>query len=123
MLPQVSPHWLWGNTNFIELYKKMKGLRFCVWYTGRKRQLLVLDPDLINKITVTDFQHFVDVTFFDPNYSKVSYYNIYILVEVCLIINYIDILLCSNCNSKYFSGSYLSGVLIAQNLFSRFCIL
>jgi hypothetical protein len=70
-LPQISPHWLWGNADFIDHYETMKRLRYCVWYTGRKRQLLVLDPTLINKITITDFHHFVDVTFFDPGYSKV----------------------------------------------------
>ena len=65
-------HRVWGNENFGEHCRIMKGLRFGVWYTGRKRQLFVMDPDLIHKIVVTDFDHFVDSAFLDPEYSKVS---------------------------------------------------
>ena len=72
-LPEISPHWFWGNASLSEQYKTMKGLRFCVWYTGRKRKLLVMDPEIINKITVTDFNHFVDVAFLDAEYTKVIY--------------------------------------------------
>lgn len=79
MLPQIKPHWFWGNNSFDHAYKVMNGLRFCAWYTGRKRQLLILDSDLINTIMVTEFNHFVDVPFLDPQYSKVSYQNAYML--------------------------------------------
>ena len=72
-LPQIKPHWLWGNDSVDHAYKVMKCLRFCAWYTGRKRQLLILDPDLINTIMVTEFNHFVDVPFLDPQYSKVRH--------------------------------------------------
>ena len=50
----------------------MKGLRFGVWFTGRKRQLLILDPQLANRIEITDFDHFMNVNFFDPEYTKVK---------------------------------------------------
>ena len=70
-LPQITPHRIWGNTNLAKHYKTMKGLRFCVWYTGRKKQLLILDPELANRIEITDFDHFMNVNFFDPEYTKV----------------------------------------------------
>ena len=71
-LPQIKPHWFYGNSSSDDVYKAMKGVRLGVWYTGRKRQLFVMDPDLIHKIVVTDFDHFVDSAFLDPEYSKVS---------------------------------------------------
>ena len=70
-LPQIMPHRVWGNENFGEHYRIMKGLRFGFWYTGRKRQLLILDPELANRIEITEFDHFMNVNFFDPEYSKV----------------------------------------------------
>ena len=72
-LPQIKPHWFYGNSSSDDVYKAMKGLRLAVWFTGRKRQLFVMDPDLIHKIVVTDFNHFVDSAFLDPDYSKVSF--------------------------------------------------
>ena len=71
-LPQITPHQIWGNNNFGQHYKTMKGLRFCVWYTGRKKQLLILDPELANRIEIMDFDHFMNVNFFDPEYTKVE---------------------------------------------------
>ena len=71
-LPQITPHPIWGNRNFSEHYKAMKGLRFGVWFTGRKRQLLILDPQLANRIEITYFDHFMNVNFFDPEYTKVK---------------------------------------------------
>ena len=71
-LPQIKPHWFYGNNSSDDVYKAMKGVRLGVWYTGRKRQLFAMDPDLIHKIIVTDFDHFVDSAFLDPEYSKVS---------------------------------------------------
>ena len=70
-LPEISPHWFWGNTDANEHYEAMKGLRMGVFYSGRKRKLFILDPDIINKVTVTDFNHFVDSGFLDVEYSKV----------------------------------------------------
>ena len=72
-LPQIMPHRVWGNENFGEHYRIMKGLRFGVWYTGRKRQLLILDPELAKRIEITEFDHFMNVNFFDPEYSKVRW--------------------------------------------------
>ena len=70
-LPQIIPHPIWGNKNFGEHCRIMKGLRLGVWYTGRKRQLLILDPELANRIEITDYDHFMNVNFFDPEYTKV----------------------------------------------------
>ena len=72
-LPQINPHWFYGNSSSDDVYKAMKGLRLGVWYTGRKRHLFVMDPDLIHRIVVTDFNHFVDSAFLDPQYSKVKF--------------------------------------------------
>ena len=72
-LPQIKPHWFYGNSSSDHVYKAMKGLHLAVWFTGRKRQLFIMDPDLIHKIVVTDFNHFVDSAFLDPDYSKVSF--------------------------------------------------
>ena len=70
-LPQIKPHWFYGNSSSDDVYKAMKGVRLGVWYTGRKRQLLILDPELANRIEITDYDHFMNVNFFDPEYTKV----------------------------------------------------
>ena len=49
----------------------MKGLRFCTWYDGSTKKFFMLDPDLINKIQVADFDHFMDLAFTPEQYIKV----------------------------------------------------
>ena len=53
------------------LLKVMKGLRFCTWYDGSTKKFFMLDPDLINKIQVADFDHFMDLAFTPEQYIKV----------------------------------------------------
>ena len=37
----------------------------------RKKRLMILDPDLVTKVLITDFDYFVDNTFFSDKYMKV----------------------------------------------------
>ena len=71
-MAQIKPHWFWGNSDTTSHYWAMKGLRFCIFYHGWEKRLFILDPDLANRITITDFNHFVDSGFLDPEYTKVS---------------------------------------------------
>ena len=50
----------------------MKGTRFCTWYDGSTKKFFMLDPDLINKIQVADFDHFMDLAFTPEQYIKVG---------------------------------------------------
>jgi len=82
-IPEVKPHWFWGNLGSIfgeehfakfydKHYKAMKGLRFCTWYDGSTKKFFMLDPDLINKIQVADFDHFMDLAFTPEQYIKAA---------------------------------------------------
>ena len=79
-LPEVKPHWLWGNmdfskninTAFEQHYKRMKGLRYCTFYNLNEKRLFVLDPDICSKIMITDFDHFEYVPFVPKDYRDVS---------------------------------------------------
>ena len=59
------------DINFIVL-KAMKGLKYCVWYDGGIKKLFMLDPDLITRIQVADFDHFTDLAFTPEAYVDVS---------------------------------------------------
>ena len=82
-LPEIKPHWLWGNQDFsknfnmpsVEHYQKTKGLRYCTFYQMNEKRLFVLDPDICSKIMITDFDHFEYVPFLPKDYSDVSYLN------------------------------------------------
>ena len=55
----------------------MKGLRYCLYYNGGKwargnTKVLILDPELVAKVTMTDFDHFVDTDFFSKEYTEVK---------------------------------------------------
>ena len=80
-LPEISPHWFWGNMDyskhfnevFEEHYRRMKGLRYCLLYMGaNERKLFILDPLIVNKVMNTDFDHFMDTPFLPQQYTKVS---------------------------------------------------
>ena len=49
----------------------MKGLKFCTFYDGSTKKFFILDPDLINKIQIADFDHFMDLAFTPEKYIKV----------------------------------------------------
>ena len=78
-LPEIKPHWLWGNNDFSknlnyageEHYKRMKGLPYCTFYNFNEKRLFVLDPDICSKIMVTDFDHFEYVPFIPKDYRDV----------------------------------------------------
>ena len=85
-IPQIKPGIIWGNddpsasgfvSQYEDVYKAMKGLRYCLYYNGGtwargQTKLMILDPDLVAKIMITDFDHFVDNTFFSYDYMKVN---------------------------------------------------
>ena len=78
-LPEIKPHWLWGNNDFSknmnyageEHYKRMKGLPYCTFYNFNEKRLFVLDPDICSKIMVSDFDHFEYVPFVPKDYRDV----------------------------------------------------
>ena len=78
-LPEIKPHWLWGNTDFSknmnvpfnEHYQRLKGLRYGIFYHMNEKRLFVLDPDICSKIMITDFDHFEYVPFLPREYSEV----------------------------------------------------
>ena len=86
-IAEIKPGVIWGNdipeeTGFMKqydtVYKAMKGLRYCLYYNGGTltrgvKKLLILDPDLVEKVTKTDFDHFVDNQFFTQGYMEVKY--------------------------------------------------
>ena len=88
-LPEIKPHWFLGNLDFTknfnvpfnEHYKRMRGLRYCIWYQQNEKRLFVLDPDIISKIMITDFDHFEYVPFLPKEYSDVSTYLKYYIVK------------------------------------------
>ena len=59
------------DINFVVL-KAMKGLKYCVWYDGGIKKLFMLDPDLITRIQVQDFDYFTDLAFTPEAYVDVS---------------------------------------------------
>ena len=82
-LPEIKCGWFMGNSDFSgenvfnymyeKHYKALKGLRFGLWYNGMNdKALFILDPELAHKIQVTDFDNFVDNSFFSEYYSNVS---------------------------------------------------
>ena len=85
-LAEIKPGPILGNddssvegfmTQYESVYKKMKGLRYCLYYNGGTwvrgdKRLLILDPELVAKVMITDFDHFVDNMFFSPEYMKVT---------------------------------------------------
>ena len=79
-LPEIKPHWFWGNLDyskhfnevFEEHYRRMKGLPYCLFYSGgSEKKLFILDPMVVNKVMNTDFDHFMDTPFLPQEYSKV----------------------------------------------------
>ena len=52
----------------------MKGMKYCTWYDGRTKKLFMLDPDLISRIQVADFEHFTDLAFSPAEYIEVVKY-------------------------------------------------
>jgi len=95
-LPEIKPGPIWGNddpsiegfmTQYEAVYKKMKGLRYCLYYNGGKWargsvKLFILDPELVAKVMITDFDYFVDNTFFSPEYMKVNIRYSYYIVRL-----------------------------------------
>ena len=87
-IPEIKPGPIWGNDipeedgflrQYDAVYKAMKGLRYCLYYNGGTwargvKRVLILDPELVAKITMTDFDHFVDNQFFPQVYTDVSRY-------------------------------------------------
>lgn len=83
-LPEIKPGPIWGNdepsekgfmSQYEDVYKQMKGLKYCLYYNGGtwargSVKLMILDPELVAKVMITDFDHFVDNTFFSPEYMK-----------------------------------------------------
>ena len=85
-LPGVKPHWFWGNRPifsttfkdiFLSHYEAMKGhrshilsytamftilfvLRFGVFWHGNEPCIFLRDLDLIKKVQITDYDHFID---------------------------------------------------------------
>ena len=55
------------------MFQAMKGTKYCTWYDGRTKKLFMLDPDLITKIQVADFEHFTDLAFSPAEYIEVRY--------------------------------------------------
>ena len=84
-IPEIKPGLIWGNDipaedgflrQYDEVYKAMKGLKYCLYYNGGSlargiKKVFLLDPDLIAKVTMTDFDHFVDNQFFSQEYTEV----------------------------------------------------
>lgn len=78
-IPYVKPTLLFGNLkdtvlgrkNLIEvhhdIYNKLHGERFGGYYELISPSLLVRDPELIEKILIKDFVHFMDRGFGDPD--------------------------------------------------------
>ena len=89
-LPEIKPHWLWGNMDFsknfnmpsFEHYQKTKGLRYCTFYQLNEKRLFVLDPDICSKIMITDFDHFEYVPFLPMEYCDVR------LLIICFFIRF-----------------------------------
>ena len=82
-LPEIKCGWFMGNNDYSgegifnymyeKHYKALKGLRYGLWYNGMgDKALFILDPELAHKIQVTDFDNFVDNSFFNEYYSNVS---------------------------------------------------
>ena len=84
-LPEIKPGPIFGNDvptaegfsiQYNLIYKAMKGLRYCLYYNGGTwafgtKRLLILDPTLVAKIMITDFDHFSSTLFFSPKYMEV----------------------------------------------------
>ena len=89
-LPEIKPGPIFGNdvptadgfcVQYNLIYKAMKGLRYCLYYNGGTwgcgtKKLLILDPSLVAKIMITDFDHFSSSAFFSPKYMEVSSYSL-----------------------------------------------
>ena len=81
-LPEIAAGWFMGNNDysgdffnaaFEKHYKAFKGLRYGLWNNGwGEKRLFVMDPDLVHKMFVTDFDHFEDNLAFPDYYTKVS---------------------------------------------------
>ena len=88
-LAEIKPGKISGNDilesggftkQYEDIYKAMKGLRYCLYYNGGtwfngKKRFFVMDPELVTKIMVTDFDHFANNEFFSPDYMKVIGFN------------------------------------------------
>ncbi|XP_065339707.1 cytochrome P450 9e2-like [Cloeon dipterum] len=58
---------------FTRLYNEHKGKRFIGYFQGNVPGLLVLDPELVKSVTISDFSHFVDHGFkIDPESNPVT---------------------------------------------------
>ena len=98
-IPEIKPGVLWGNddpseggfiSQYENVYKAMKGLKYCLYYNGGTwargvKRLMVLDPELVTKIMITDFDHFVDNQFFSEEYTKVQVTSFPYFRKVCTI--------------------------------------
>ncbi|CAB3365211.1 Hypothetical predicted protein [Cloeon dipterum] len=63
---------------FSRLYYEHKGKRFVGYYQGNTPGLLVLDPELIKSIVISDFSHFVDHGFeVDPHNDPMQSRNLF----------------------------------------------
>ena len=85
-IPEIKPNAIWGNDipsadgfliQYDKVYNAMKGLKYCLYYNGGTwargiKKVLILDPELVVKVTQTDFDHFVDNQFFSQEYTDVS---------------------------------------------------
>ena len=81
-LAEIKSGWFMGNNDFSadhfnqpyeKHYKALKGLRYGLWDNGwGEKRLFILDPELAQKIYVTDFDHFEDNLALPDSYTKVS---------------------------------------------------
>ena len=89
-IPEIKPSPFWGNDDpssgaFLfacnnTVYNAMKGLRYCLYYNGGtwvrgNKRLFICDPELAARVMITDFDHFIDNTFFSDEYMKVKVYH------------------------------------------------
>jgi len=78
-LPQKKPHWFLGNKSFgeksmvesiVDFYREMKSHKFSLYWEGSQATLFITDIELVKKIMVTDFDHFMDLGFIPSKYKE-----------------------------------------------------
>jgi len=78
-LPQVKPHWFLGNGSFggesmidtyTNHYNALKGNRYGIFWQGNDPAFHLMDLELIKKVQISDFDHFMDLGFAPEGYSE-----------------------------------------------------
>jgi len=71
-LPGVKPHWFWGNRPifsknikdiYLDHYNALKDVRFGLFWNMTEPCIFLKDLELIKKVQVTDYEHFMDFGF------------------------------------------------------------